>query len=85
MNAVFGKNCFFELAYLCPRKKNDRQRERNPILSILRGFLIHGMIVQSVQKGNRYGPVSVGAPNEKVRDDCVQYGKMIVALVKRFG
>jgi NAD(P)H dehydrogenase (quinone) len=55
------------------------------ILSIVQWLLIHEMIVQGVQKGNYYGPVSVGAPNEKVRDDCVQYGKMIVALVKRFG
>lgn len=55
------------------------------ILSILQGLLIHGMIVQGVQKGNHYGPVSVGAPNEEVRDECVRYGKMIGALVKRVG
>ncbi len=55
------------------------------ILSILQGLLIHGMIVQGVQKGNHYGPVSVGAPNEEVRDECVEYGKMIGALVKRLG
>ncbi len=53
------------------------------IMSILQGFLIHGMIVQGVQKGNHYGPVSVGAPNQEVHDECVQYGKMIGALVKR--
>jgi NAD(P)H dehydrogenase (quinone) len=55
------------------------------ILSILQGLLIHGMIVQGVQKGNHYGPVSVGAPNEEVRDECVRYGQMIGALVKRVG
>ena len=55
------------------------------IMSILQGFLIHGMIVQGVQKGNHYGPVSVGAPNKKVCDECVQYGKMIGKLVKRLG
>jgi NAD(P)H dehydrogenase (quinone) len=55
------------------------------IMSILQGFLIHGMIVQGVQKGNHYGPVSVGAPNQEVHDECVQYGKMIGALVKRVG
>lgn len=53
------------------------------IMSILQGFLIHGMIVQGVQKGNHYGPVSVGAPNEEVRDECIQYGQMIGALVRR--
>jgi NAD(P)H dehydrogenase (quinone) len=53
------------------------------IMSVLQGFLIHGMIVQGVQKGNHYGPVSVGAPDQEVFDECVAYGKMIGALVKR--
>ena len=53
------------------------------ILSILQGLLIHGMIVQGVQQGNHYGPVSVGVPNEDVQKECVQYGKMIAELVKR--
>lgn len=53
------------------------------IMSILQGLLIHGMIVQGVQKGNHYGPVSVGAPNEDVQKECVQYGKMMGELVKK--
>ncbi|MDY6951342.1 MAG: flavodoxin domain-containing protein [Thermodesulfobacteriota bacterium] len=53
------------------------------IMSILQGFLIHGMVVQGVQKGNHYGPVSVGAPNQEVHDECVAYGKMIGKLVTR--
>jgi NAD(P)H dehydrogenase (quinone) len=53
------------------------------IMSILEGLLIHGMIVQGVQKGNHYGPVSIGAPDEGVRGECVLYGKMIGELVKR--
>jgi NAD(P)H dehydrogenase (quinone) len=55
------------------------------IMSILQGLLIHGMIVQGVQKGNHYGPVSVGAPNEDVQKECVRYGNMIGRLVKRLG
>jgi NAD(P)H dehydrogenase (quinone) len=55
------------------------------IMSILQGLLIHGMIVHGVQKGNHYGPVSVGAPNEDVQKECAQYGKMIGKLVKRLG
>ena len=39
----------------------------------------------SIQEGNHYGPVSVGTPNEEVRDECIQYGKMIGALVRRLG
>ncbi|MBW1741003.1 MAG: NAD(P)H-dependent oxidoreductase [Deltaproteobacteria bacterium] len=55
------------------------------IMSILQGLLIHGMIVQGVHNGNHYGPVSVGAPDKEVRDECVQYGKMIGELVKKLG
>jgi NAD(P)H dehydrogenase (quinone) len=55
------------------------------IMSILQGLLIHGMIVQGVQKGNHYGPVSVGTPNEEEQKECVQYGKMIGGLVKSLG
>jgi NAD(P)H dehydrogenase (quinone) len=55
------------------------------ILSILQGFLIHGMIVKGVQKGNHYGPVSVGVPDDDGRAECVQYGQMIGMLVKRLG
>ena len=53
------------------------------IMSILQGLLIHGMIIQGVQQGNHYGPVSIGAPNEEALSECVQYGKMIGTLVKR--
>ena len=38
--------------------------------------------VEVVQEGNHYGPVSVGAPDEGVRDECLRYGKMIGELVK---
>ena len=55
------------------------------ILSILQGLLIHGMILQGVQKGNHYGPVSVGAPGEEIRQECARYGKMIADLVKKVG
>ncbi len=47
------------------------------ILSILQGFLIHGMIIQGIQKGNHYGPVSIGAPDENSKEECMRYGKML--------
>jgi len=53
------------------------------IMSILQGLLIHGMIVQGVQNGNHYGPVSVGAPDRSVQAECAQYGKLIGELVKK--
>jgi len=55
-------------------------------LSILQALLIHGMIVQGLQKGNHYGPVSVGAPDEKAQDECLRYGKQVGELtLKLFG
>ena len=51
------------------------------LLSILQGLLIHGMIVQGLQKGNHYGPVSIGAPDESVHGECVRYGQLIGDLV----
>jgi len=55
------------------------------ILSILQGFLIHGMIIQGVQKGNHYGPVAIGAPDEAVKKECISYGKLLGQLaVKMF-
>ena len=55
-------------------------------LSLLQALLIHGMVVQGVQKGSHYGPVSVGAPDENAQDECVRYGKQVGELsVKLFG
>ena len=50
------------------------------ILSILQGLLIHGMIIQGVQKGNHYGPVSIGSPDESVIKECINYGKLLGQL-----
>jgi len=50
------------------------------ILSILQGLLIHGMVIQGLSQGNHYGPVSIGAPDEKAQDECVRYGKLIGQL-----
>lgn len=55
-------------------------------MSLLQALLIHGMVVQGVQKGSHYGPVSVGAPNKDVRKECLHYGEQVGELtVKLFG
>ena len=50
------------------------------LLSILQGLLIHGMVVQGVQKGGHYGPVAVGAPDELIQAECFNYGKLVGEL-----
>lgn len=55
------------------------------ILSILEAFLIHGMVVQGEAKGDHYGPVGIGSPDERALKCCKRLGKSVAALVKRLG
>jgi NAD(P)H dehydrogenase (quinone) len=50
------------------------------IRSMLDSLLIHGMIIKGYVNGGHYGPVSIGAPDERVERECREYGAMIVAL-----
>jgi len=53
------------------------------ILGILQAMLVHGMVVQGSSKGDHYGPVSVGAPDEEAKKRCVELGKRAAALASR--
>jgi len=53
------------------------------ILDILRALLIHGMIVQGTAGGPHYGPIAVGAPDEKACKECEKLGARVGELVKR--
>jgi NAD(P)H dehydrogenase (quinone) len=53
------------------------------ILDILRGFLVHGMIIQGFTSGGHYGPVCVGAPNKERNKVCREFGGNVAKLVKR--
>lgn len=53
------------------------------ILDILNAMLIHGMIVQGDPKGDHYGPVSIGSPDERSQKQCVRYGERMAKLVKK--
>ena len=52
------------------------------ILDILNAMLIHGMIIQGDPKGDHYGPVSIGAPDERSQKQCLRYGERFARLVK---
>ena len=54
------------------------------VLDILKAFLIHGMIIQGETAGGHYGPVGIGAPDEKCKQECVALGKRVAVLVKKF-
>lgn len=51
------------------------------IMDILKALLIHGMIVQGTPKGDHYGPVSIGKPDERSKRLCIEYGQRIAKLV----
>jgi NAD(P)H dehydrogenase (quinone) len=50
------------------------------IMGIIEGMLIAGMIVQGDPQGDHYGPVSIGKPDERVRQQCQRRGQRITEL-----
>ena len=53
------------------------------ILDILHAMLIHGMIVQGDWQGGHYGPVAIGAPDERAVKECLRLGGRIARLIKK--
>ncbi|MFC2076788.1 flavodoxin family protein [candidate division KSB1 bacterium] len=53
------------------------------ILSILKAMLIHGMIIQGDPEGDHFGPVSIGAPDERAIGQCKRMGQRLATLVKK--
>ncbi|MHC4159753.1 MAG: flavodoxin family protein [Planctomycetota bacterium] len=53
------------------------------IMGIIEAMLIAGLIVQGDPQGDHYGPVSIGKPDDRVRQQCERRGKRIAALTKK--
>jgi len=53
------------------------------IMDILKALLIHGMIVPGHYRGDHYGPVAIGKPDERSRGECRKLGKMVAELTVR--
>ena len=53
------------------------------VLDILKALLIHGTIVQGDAEGDHYGPIAVGAPDERSRAECRRFGRRMAELVSR--
>lgn len=53
------------------------------IMDMLRALMIHGMIVQGDPKGDHYGPVAVGKPDERSSEECKRRGARVAGLIKR--
>jgi NAD(P)H dehydrogenase (quinone) len=53
------------------------------IIDILKAMLIHGMVIQGDPKGDHYGPVAIGRPDERAKGECTRFGENMAKLVKR--
>lgn len=53
------------------------------ITDILNAMLIHGMIIQGEPQGDHYGPVAIGAPDERALKCCQRLGENVANLVKK--
>jgi len=53
------------------------------ILSILQAMLIHGMIVQGTSQRDHYGPVAIGAPDDRATGECRKLGRNVAQLAVR--
>ena len=56
------------------------------VIAILEMLLVHGMIIRGEASGDHYGPVAVGAPDERSAGECEKLGRNVAALtVRLFG
>jgi NAD(P)H dehydrogenase (quinone) len=53
------------------------------IMDILKVMLVHGMIVRGTPKGDHYGPVAIGDPDDRAREQSRELGVRTAELVKR--
>ena len=53
------------------------------IMDILKALLIHGMVIQGTASGDHYGPVAIGAADDRAREECRKLGSNIAALTKK--
>lgn len=53
------------------------------VLDILKAFLIHGCIVQGLTSAGHYGPVAVGAPDERIANEVNVLATTFAELVNR--
>lgn len=53
------------------------------IMGILEAMLISGMVVHGDPKGDHYGPVSIGKPDDRVERQCARRGARIAELTRK--
>ena len=52
-------------------------------MDIVKALMIHGMVVKGDPAGDHYGPIAVGAPDERSQGECRKYGRMVAGLTQK--
>jgi NAD(P)H dehydrogenase (quinone) len=55
------------------------------ILDLLQAMLIHGMVIQGTHVGGHYGPVAIGAPDQRALEECRALGRRMAKLMDVVG
>ncbi|PIR16950.1 MAG: flavodoxin [Deltaproteobacteria bacterium CG11_big_fil_rev_8_21_14_0_20_49_13] len=55
------------------------------ILDILHAMLIHGMVVVGEHQGDHFGPVAIGAPDNRSLKCCERLANSVAGLLKKLG
>ncbi len=50
------------------------------VLSINQALLVHGMVIPGFSKISHYGPVTIGAPDDRAISECKQLGERVATL-----
>ena len=53
------------------------------IMGMIEAMLIAGLIVAGDPKGDHYGPVSIGEPDQRVEKQCLRRGRRVAELTKK--
>jgi len=53
------------------------------VMGMLEAMLIAGCVVQGDPRGDHYGPVSIGKPDERVERQCQRRGKRVAELTRK--
>jgi NAD(P)H dehydrogenase (quinone) len=53
------------------------------VLGIIEALLIAGMVVQGDPQGAHYGPLSIGRPDDRVKQQCQRRGQRVAELTLR--
>lgn len=53
------------------------------MMALLEALMIHGMIVKGMPKGDHYGPVVIGEPDDRELKQCRYYGKKVAEFAEK--